>query len=102
MTTFAVLAAGGAITWLLRATLIVFTPSSAVANRLGAALRYAPPAAFATLAVTSLTAAAHDTGHSIWRYAAAAAVTAVTARFTRNLAVPLAAGAAAITVLTII
>lgn len=101
MTTFIVLAAGGALTWLLRAALIVFTPSTAVADRMATALRYASPAAFASLAMTSLTTAAHDTGHGVWRYAAAVAVTAVTARFARNLAVPLLTAAAAVTVLTI-
>ena len=100
MTTFAVLAAGGAVTWLLRAALIVFVASTGFADRIAAALRYAAPAAFASLAVTSLTAASHDTGDALWRYAIAAAVTAAAARLGRNLAVPLLAGAATVTVLT--
>lgn len=104
MTTFAVLTAGGAVTWLLRTALIVFIPSTVVADRLAAALRHAAPAAFASLAVTSLTAASRETGDAIWRYAVGAAVTAATARsarFGRNVAVPLLAGAATVTVLTI-
>ena len=49
----------------------------------------------------SLTAAAHNTGYRVLPYAVGAAVTATTARFVRNLAVPLLAGAAAVTLLTI-
>ena len=101
MTTFVVLAAGGALTWLLRVALIAFMPTTTVGARIAAALRYAPPAAFATLAVMSLTAAADNTDYHVWPYAVGAAVTAITARFVRNLAVPLLAGAAVVTLLTI-
>ena len=100
MSTLAVLAAAGALTWLLRASLIVSTPSTSAAERIARALRYAAPAALAVLAVTSLTGAARDTGDAVWRYAIAAAVAAATARPGRNLALPLLAGAATITVLT--
>src|SRR3954469_4351562 len=97
MMAFAALAAGGAVTWLLRVALIAFLPTTAVGARIAAGLRYAPPAAFATLAVLSLTAAADHTGRSVWAYATGAVITAVTARFVRTLAVPLLAGAAAVT-----
>src|SRR4051812_38948065 len=101
MTAFAALAAGGAVTWLLRVALIAFLPRTAVGAQIAAGLRYAPPAAFATLAVMSLTAAAHNTGRSVWPYATGAAITFITARFVRNLAVPLLAGAAAVTLLAV-
>ena len=101
MSTFAVLAAAGAITWMLRAALIVFMPSTVAAQRISAALRYAAPAAFAALTVTALNTAAHDTRHALWPFAVAAVVTVLTARPGRNLAVPLLAGAMTVSVLTL-
>ena len=101
MRTFVVLAAAGATTWILRAALIVFMPSTATAQRISTALRYAAPAAFAALAATALTTAADDTGREIWPFAVAAVVTVLTARPGRNLALPLLAGAVTVSLLTI-
>jgi branched-subunit amino acid transport protein len=100
--TFVVLAAAGAVTWPLRGALIVFVASTDIGDRIAAALRYAPPAAFAAVAVSSLIVASQDTGDALWRYAVAAGVTAMTARPGRNVAGPLLAGAATVTLLTFV
>lgn len=98
MKPFLALAAGGAVSWLLRAALIVL-PSTHMTNRVGDRLRHIGPAAFSALGVTALTSAAHTSHAAWWPFALAAVTTTVTARLKRNLVLALAAGAA-ITLLT--
>lgn len=88
------MAAAGAVTWLLRAALIVFVPATAVTARVAAMLRYAAPAAFASLAVPTVTAAADDTGGGRWAFAVATVVAALVAYRSRNLMLTIAVGTA--------
>jgi branched-subunit amino acid transport protein len=101
MTTLVVMASAGLLTWLLRATFIVLVPSKSAAARVAAVLRYGAPAAFASIVAVSVTSAANRTDDALWRYGLAIVITAAAAYRLRNLAVSIAIGAGAITLLTL-
>ena len=99
MATLGVFAAAGLVTWLLRATLIVFVPSRSVAARLARVFRYAAPAAFASMAATSV-AASERAGNGRWQLDVAVLLTGVAAWRSKNLAITIVVGAAATTILS--
>lgn len=101
MRTFAVMAAAGGVTWVLRATLIVLVPSTDLTSRFGAMLRYAAPAALASLTATTMTTVVHQNSDSWWSFAVATALAAIVGLRTRNITLTLASGMAAITLLTL-
>ena len=102
MTTLAVFAAAGAVTWVLRVAFITVVPARHLPASVIDTLRYAGPAAFAALLVTTLTA--HPAGPAVdhWRTITAVAVTGVVTWRLRNLMVAIGTGAVAITVLSFI
>lgn len=100
MTLFALLAAGGLLTWVMRATFIVLAPPGAHSARIVPLLRRAAPAAFAAMAATTLSKTLDAVGGPVWPWLLAVAVTGGVAWRTRNLAICLATATATITVLT--
>lgn len=98
MTLLVVFLIGAVLSWMCRAMFVVLLPAEGLATRLTSVLRYAAPAAFASI-VASSAAAQPDFGG--WRFAVAAAVTAVIAWRARNLAVTTIGGAAAMALLTL-
>jgi branched-subunit amino acid transport protein len=99
--TLALFAAAGAVTWLLRAAFITLVPARRLPTSVVDTLRYAGPAAFAALLVTTLTA--HPAGPTAdqWQAIAAVAVAALVTWRIPNLMVTIATGAVAVTVLSL-
>ena len=93
--------AGGFVSWLLRVAFIALVPSGhppAVIVRL---LRYAAPAAFASLVAASVHTASTGAGPLAgWPVVVATAITLFVAWRWRHVLLTLAAGAVAVTLLT--
>jgi branched-subunit amino acid transport protein len=97
MTLLAVFVVGALLSWACRAMFVVLLPPGAVAVRFARGLRYAAPAAFASIVASS---AAARPSYGGWQFAVAAAVAGLAAWRWRNLAVPVIAGAAAMALLS--
>lgn len=99
MSTLAILALAGVVSWCLRAAFIVLLPADRTRG-LASSLRYAAPAAFAAMSVTAVQGASQATAQPAWPFVAGALAAALAARLAHNLAVTVAVGAAAVAVFT--
>jgi branched-subunit amino acid transport protein len=99
MTGVGLMAAAGALTWVLRAAFTTLMPARHLPSSVLGTLRYAAPAAFASLLATALAAGPTAT---VWKPLLAAGVAALVAWRLRNLMATVGAGAVAISVLSLI
>jgi branched-subunit amino acid transport protein len=99
MTSVALFAAAGALTWVLRAAFITLLPARHLPVSVLQTLRYAAPAAFAGLLGSAL---ADGPSATVWKPILASSVAALVAWRLRNLMATVAAGALAISVLALI
>jgi branched-subunit amino acid transport protein len=97
MTLLVVFLIGAVLSWACRAMFVVLLPAGPLAMRVTSGLRYAAPAAFASIVASSAAAQPHWGG---WRFAVAALVAALIGWRFRNLAITTIGGAAAMALLT--
>lgn len=103
MTIVAIFVVGGLASWLLRVAFIALVPSGHPPAAVVRLLRYAAPAAFASLVAAAVdTASTGDGPLAGWPVVVAAVITLFVAWRSRHVLLTLVTGAASVTVLTLL
>lgn len=102
MSTVALFAAAGGLSWVLRAAFITLVPARRLPAYVVSVLRYAGPAAFASLLASALTGGSAAASAHLWQLIVATAVAGLVAWRLRSLMATVLSGAGAITILVLL